>query len=177
MFARKVTTALSAVGMGLAPQIAAAQDCITQQEVEATAIYAMPALLDSASSACADALPADSFLLSESTAMRADYDQARAAYWPDASRAVMKMVASKDGSGMEDMSILTQLPEQAVRPMIDALIMQELVSEIPAEDCVAVNRVARALAPLDPDELGGVFGALFITIMSEDDETMFCAEA
>ena len=176
MIARKFTAALAAMGIGIAPQVVAAQECITQSELEAMAIYAVPAMLDAAGRACGDTLSSNSFLLSGTGPMKAKYDSVRAGYWPLASSAMVKMIGG-GGGDMPEMSMLTQLPENSVRPMIDALIVQELSSEIPADDCTAVDRIAQSLAPLDPSEFAGVFGAIMMTVMNEDGEETFCTDA
>ncbi|ANU07952.1 hypothetical protein [Paraurantiacibacter namhicola] len=174
MNARKLTSALTAMAVAIAPQVVAAQECMTEAEVNAMAIYAAPAAMDAAAYACRDALPADSFLLSELGPMKARYDAVRPDYWPLALSAATKLMASEGDGSADDMAIFQQLPEEAVRPMIDALIVQELSTEIKPEDCGSIDKVVAAFGPLEPTEFGGIIGA--VLTVAVPDEDLFCSE-
>ena len=177
MSVRKKLSAVTALVAMAASQAAAAQDCITEQEAVALAIYGAPAALDAARSACRSTLPSDSFLISGTGQMKARYNAERAQYWPSVASGITKMVGRSSDGNYGEASLLLQLPERDVRPLVDALIAQELADEIKPESCADINRIVRSVAPLDPMEFGRVVGAVLVTALSKSEDTMFCSDA
>ena len=53
------------------------------------------------------------------------------------------------------------LPDNAVRPLVDALIRQETAARVTPQSCSYIERMAEALAPLEPAQAGRILGVLF----------------
>jgi hypothetical protein len=59
-----------------------------------------------------------------------------------------------------------------MRPLVDALIVQEAANRTETANCGKVDKLAAALAPLDPKDAGNLLGAMFAVI--EPDHPMVC---
>jgi hypothetical protein len=59
-----------------------------------------------------------------------------------------------------------------VRPLVDALIVQEISPKIAVRNCRRIEWVIEAMAPVDPEVAGGVIGA--IVGLVDPDEMPVC---
>lgn len=121
-----------------------AQSCLTRPEMRGLIAYFLPTVLQSAIATCRPRLDPDSYLLSGTPRLLDALEAGRSNAWPMAKQAVLKIGDERsDGAGR----MLAKLPEEAIGPMVGALITEELSSEIKAENCGDIDRV---MAPLDP---------------------------
>ena len=64
------------------------------------------------------------------------------------------------GQGRQLLDSVDSLPDEAVRPLVDAWIVQEAQSRIPLQNCQRIEWVVEAVAPVDPEVAGGLIGAI-----------------
>lgn len=169
-FALGAGLALTALAAPVAAQVADANaDCISEEEVGALAIYAMPRLIAAARQSCSNHLSASGFLATGGDTMAQRYAAEGSLTWPQARIALLKLGGAK---GSEDLKVLTDLPDEAVRPLMDALIEQKVAEEVKPGSCTDIERLANALAPLEPAEVGTLVGV--IVGMTVDDKPEVC---
>ena len=170
------TIALSAAA-ALALQAHAAhaqQQCFSEAEVSDVFVYAMPGLIEGAATTCAGRLAPTGFLARQGKPMAARYAARQDAAWPRARTALLKFAAnaSKGKASNGTLNMLAQIPGDTVRPLVDALIVQEAAGRIQPTDCGKVEKLAAALAPLEPKEAGNLLGAMFAVV--EPNHPLFC---
>jgi hypothetical protein len=139
---------------------------LSGDEASALAIYAVPSLLAATRQTCADQLSPDGFLARRGDSLSARYAAEQNAVWPMARSALFKVAAAKAGDKLKQ---FTTLPDDAIRPLADALIQQEAAEKIHPKSCRNVERMAQALSPLEPADVGRVLGTMF-DIASEGDK-------
>ena len=158
------------------PQIAAAQQCVEQQDLTDGVIYAMPLLTEAVQEKCRAELSANGFFALQGDAFAAPYRALQGETWPGAMRLLTLLAQSdnKDQSeGDDDFLMLMQaLPEDAVRPFIDAIVVQKVGEEIKLEDCSKIERGAELLAPLPPENAGGL--VTYILDLAGVDDPKLC---
>ncbi len=148
--ARPMLGVVMATTMALAPVLARAAEppCLTTAEFAALAGYALPSTINGAAQRCAAALPADAFLRSEAAALAARYGQAKPAAWPGAKGAFLKL---SSGANSDAARLLTLLPDDVLKPLVDAAVQAKVAEAMPPERCGVADRVLRLLAPLPPE--------------------------
>jgi len=155
----------AAFGLALAalaqPQVALAQQCIEQRDVTEGVIYAMPLIVDGFRAKCGTELAADGFLATEGDAFLAPFRARQNAAWPAALRLFNQFGSSGKGADDGTAAMISQLPESALRPFLDALIQQMIATEIKVDDCGKIERGIALLAPLPPENIGGLASFLF----------------
>jgi hypothetical protein len=169
-FEKRILAAAAGAVLALQPAVAAAQQaqCITEDEVSAIAIYSVPSLLQSVRLRCGTQLSASGYLARGSDTLAARYAALQAGVWPKARSGMMKVLASKaTGEGRQGLEMITRLPDESVRPVVDALIVQELSPKIAAGDCWKIERIIEAMAPIDPEVAGTLLGAVVGVVQPE----------
>lgn len=163
MHTRKLLALFGAVALLAQPQLAAAQAaaCIAEEEVSAMAIYAVPSMVRSMQLRCAGELSERGFLVRDGNALAARYATLQNQVWPMAKAGLLKYV--NNGNGLDPQSaqtvaLVAGLPDANVRPVVDALIVQEVSGKIEPASCGAIERVMAALAPIEPRVAGTLIG-------------------
>jgi len=149
------------------PQLAAAQAaCIAEDEVSAMAIYAVPSMVRSMQLTCGPQLSQSGWLARDGGALAARYAGMQSRVWPKAKAGLLKMVNGQvnaqgavDAQAAQTIATVANLPDQNVRPLVDALIVQEVSAKIPLADCGQIERVMAAIAPIDPEVAGTLIAA------------------
>ena len=144
------------------PQLAAAQSaCIAEDEVSAMAIYAVPGMVRSMQLTCGAELSQSGWLARDGGALAARYTALQNRVWPKAKAGLLKIVRGQgvDAQAAQTIATVANLPDQNVRPLVDALIVQEVSARIPAAQCGQVERLMAAIAPMDPEAAGSLIGA------------------
>ena len=59
-----------------------------------------------------------------------------------------------------NLGLIAGLPDNTVRPLLDALVLQEASARIQVKQCAGIERVIAATAPLDPQVAGTLSGSL-----------------
>jgi len=151
--------AMTAAAMTLQPAIAAAQQpCITEDEVSAMAIYSVPSLVQGVRLRCGSDLSSSGFLARRGDAMVARYSALQNGVWPRAKAGLLKVFSNRASEGREGLDMVARLPDQAVRPLIDALIVQEVSPKIAVKDCWKIERLIEVASPVDPEVAGTLLG-------------------
>jgi hypothetical protein len=136
---------------------ASANSCIKQADLADAVVFAMPSLISAFRAKCGPSLPANGFIGTQGSKLAASYTALQPAAWPGARRFLLGFAqnnTTRQDDGMATM--LATLPAEAVRPFVDALIQQEVSKEIPIKDCSNIERGVSLLAPLPPQNMGGL---------------------
>lgn len=131
----------------LAPAEQAQRPCLTQAQVEAMTLFALPPLLEGAAKACGPALPANAYLMSRGRALAQTLAAESATHWAGASSAVTMMGGKDFPAG---------LSETTARGLIHDLVMNGLSTAKGREQCGRIDRAADLLSPLPPRNLAGL---------------------
>jgi len=160
---RSLLAALGATALALQPAVAQAQQarpCVTEQEVSAMAIYSVPGVVQAVRQRCDAQLSANGYLARRGDALAARYAALQPAVWPKARSALFKLLAGSANGDNQGLDTLSTLPDDAVRPLVDALIVQETSPKIALRNCSRIERVIEVMAPIDPEVAGTLIGLL-----------------
>lgn len=72
--------------------------------------------------------------------------------WPVAKLAFGRM------TGQQEMA--DKLPDEFFRPMLGSMVGSELVKDVKAQDCSGADRIIESLAPLPPENVAVLMGAI-----------------
>jgi hypothetical protein len=144
------------------PMLAAAQGqrCVTEQEVSAIAIYSVPSLVQAVRQRCSGELTAGGYLARRGDALSARYVALQPAVWPRAKTGLFKLFAGAGSESAAGLETISTLPDDAVRPFVDALIVQESAPRIAVKNCTRIERMIEVMAPIDPEVAGTLLGVL-----------------
>lgn len=136
-----------AAALLMLPQAALAADevCLTPREFTALSTYALPSVIGGTSRACAAMLPGDAFLRRSGDQLAARYAQGKAAAWPEARAAFLKMSAAKDPGAAQ---LFTALPDDALQQVADAALAGIVAGKVKPGSCATIDRVVALLSPL-----------------------------
>jgi len=139
-----------AAALLLVPQAAMAADevCLTPREFTALSTYALPSVIGGTSRACAALLPPDSFLRRSGDEFAARYARGKAAAWPEARAAFLKMSAAKDPGAAQ---LFTAMPDDALQQVADAALAGIVASKVKPDSCATIDRALALLSPLPPE--------------------------
>lgn len=138
---------LIAALLAAAPSEQAQRPCLTEAQVEDLALFALPPLLEAAATACATALPADSYLANGGRALARTLAAESPARWAGTSATLSTMSKDKFPVG---------LSETTARGLLHDLALGGLKAKGGQQHCVRINRVADLLSPLPPRNLAGL---------------------
>lgn len=158
---KRVTIIAAALALALPAAAQAAAPMLPDMsgdEAAALAVYAVPGVIAAARQTCARRLSPDGFLARHGDALASRYAAQQNLAWPRARVALFKIAAGKAGDQLKEFA---NLPDNAVRPLADALILQEASVRIDPGSCVNIERLAEALSPLEPAQAGRILGVLF----------------
>jgi hypothetical protein len=160
MTLRLIAPALAFAALASATAAQAQQTaCIPPADLTDAIIYAMPIAYDAAQTACANRFAADGFMTREGDAWVAAYRDGQDKAWPGALR-VLKTFMDNDAAakGKSDnlSAIITALPDDALRPFVDAMVGQMIAKEIKPDSCGTIERVVELLSPLPGENVGGL---------------------
>lgn len=171
--------ARKAVGLGaviglLHAQAAHAQQCITPEDLTDAGIYSVPVLAEGFETSCAPHLAEHGFFATRGDEFVAPYAAMQEERWPGTRRAFLLLGASggDDEADVEGMELLASLDPDALRPLVDAFLAQKIGEEIKPEDCPRIEQVMELLAPLPPENFGGLL--TFILEVSGVNEPQVC---
>jgi hypothetical protein len=135
--------------------------CVTEDEVSAMAIYSVPNLVEAVRVRCNGQLAANGFLNRPGNPVRTRYAALQTRVWPRAKTGLMKVLASRAGAqNAQSLGMIGTLPDTSVRPLVDALIVQEASPKIDVRQCGRIERVIELASPIDPETAGNVLGAV-----------------
>ena len=162
--ARRLAALAGALALAAQPTLASAQSsaCVTEAEVSAVAIYSLPGLVQSVRLRCNGELSPNGYLARRGDSLIARYAALQNGAWPRAKAGMLK-VLSRQGSASQSRQTLdmaANLPDSAVRPLVDALIVQELSPKIEIDHCRRIERLIEVASPIDPEIAGTMLGVV-----------------
>lgn len=152
-------SALIAALLATAPAEQAQRPCLTQAQVEAMTLFALPPLLEGAAKACAPILPANAYLPNGGRTLAQTLAAESSAHWASAGPAVTQMGGKEFPAG---------LSESTARGLLHDLVMNGLSTPKGRVHCSRIDRAAGLLSPLPPSNLAGLVG-LAMEMFSEDE--------
>lgn len=157
--------------------LAQSQACVAPADMSDAVVYAMPIAFDAARNACANRLSGDGFMATRGDAyiapFRAGQDQAWAGAFRFLKTFMAKDGAAQGGSSADMAAMIESMPEDALRPFVDALVGQMIAAEIKGDSCTKIERGLQLLSPLPTDNVGGLVA--FIAELAELKDPPVCA--
>jgi hypothetical protein len=161
MVSARMLAAVTAAALAIQPAVASAQQgCITEDEVSAMAIYSVPSVVQSVRVRCNGRLSSSGFLARRGDAFAGRYAALQDAVWPKAKAAAIKAFAGRGAESSQGLDMVANLPDDAVRPLVDALIVQEVSARIQPASCGRIELAMEGLAMLDPEVAGTMLGVI-----------------
>lgn len=144
------------------PALAQPQQCVSQQDVADAAVYAMPLVYAAHGAKCSAQRSPTGYFAREGSGFVARFSKLQDSTWPATLRVLQVFTASSGASGATEMANMVALmPEKTLRPFVDSLIQQKIAEQIKPADCGRIERAAELLAPLPPENFGGVIALMF----------------
>ena len=156
-----IRIALAALALAAVSQPASAQDLpqMSEAEVNAVALYAMPHAFRALQARCATQLPGGAYIRTRGDVLGSRLDQASRGRFPAARAALTRMVTAQNP---QMAALLGQLPAENIEPLARELIAGKVQSEVQLTDCARYDRVLELLDPLPPENLASLMGVLVI---------------
>jgi hypothetical protein len=128
-----------------------AKQCLTPKEAQGLVSFALPDIITSVTTKCTPTLGTDGYLSRSGTELASRYRAAAMTSWPTAKLAVRKFMDT-------DLSILDNLPDDALKGFLGAGISTAVVKDIKPAQCGDIDRIAKVLAPLPPENMSQLVG-------------------
>lgn len=153
---RRITAVLAAA-LAVTPAAvqAAEAPCLTPSEFTSLSSYALPSMIRGTAQHCAGVLPRDAFLRKDSVQLASRYDGRKAASWPGAKAAFIKIGAATNPQAADVFKLMS---DDALQPMLDGLIQGMIGQQLPTTRCSAVDRLVMLLAPLPAENTAELIG-------------------
>jgi hypothetical protein len=165
---------VSSVQLQAAQTQALTKPCLTRPELRGMVAYFLPTVLQSAIDKCTQRLAPDSYMLARAPQLLNTLEAGRSGSWPMAKAAFIKIGGDGD-KGSSDM--FSALPEEAVRPLIEAVINQKIGSTIKPESCGDIDRVMAPLEPLPATNLIDVLTEAMAIAGRSDKQLQVCRDS
>lgn len=157
-------------------QAQTAQACIPPADVSDGFVYAMPIAFDAARTACANRLDRSGFMATRGDAYVADFRASQDKAWPGAFRLLKVFMADKaEGEaegGLDIGAMLANMPEDSLRPFVDAMIGQMVADGIKGDSCSKIERGLELISPLPTENVGALVA--FIVEIAEIKDPSVC---
>lgn len=134
---------------------APAPPCLEKPELRGMIAYFLPNVLREVSTNCTPHLPAESYLRTGLSRTIEELEGAKAASWPVAKAAFLKLGDPKDSKKM------AALRDSELRPIVDGVMTEKIKIPVTASTCGEVNDIAETLAPLSPSQTVDLIAAIF----------------
>lgn len=149
-----IAAILAAASLTASAAAATKESCVSEAEGAAIMASIMPDLIAGLGEKCLAHLPADSYLALNGKVLAARYKMLADQRWPTAKLAFGRMTGDPD--------MAEKLPDEYFRPMLGSMVGSELVKDVKAEDCTGANRIVENLAPLPPENVANLIGAILV---------------
>lgn len=158
--------ALAALASATTAQAQAA--CVDPGDFSDTVSYAVPLVYDALQEPCAGDFAQSSFMQSNGSAFVDRFRARQDENWAGTLRLLKVFMAKRGGETEESdaqmMALIEALPEDSLRPFVDAILMQvlneRLVSELKPTTCGDVAEAMELLDPLPPENMSGLIAFL-----------------
>jgi hypothetical protein len=156
-FGKIAAGAVASIGL-LHAQAAFAQQCIAPEDLTDTGIYAVPVMVEGFAATCTPYLEPDGFFAQRGAEFVAPYTAMQSESWPGTLRVFMNFATrgGEDAAASERSAMFRSLPPETLRPLVDAFLAQKIGEEIKPGDCAKIERAMELLAPLPPENFGGL---------------------
>lgn len=165
---RKLLIAACAAALTTTPAIADdhgnPMDNLDPQTVEALVRYGMPLALDAVDANCAGELSPSGYYLSNRNGLAAKFAAGAEGSWPQARAAMMQIGGAEDGMA----AIFEAMPDEALRPFMDAIFVQKIGEEIKPDMCGDIERGLELVDPMPAENMAALVG--FIMELSQRDK-------
>lgn len=149
----KTSVALfTAVSLTASAAAATQENCVSEAEGAAIMAALMPDLIKGLGDKCGAHLPANAYLVQNGKALSARYKILADQRWPTAKVAFGRMTGEPE--------MAEKLPDEFFRPMLGSMVGSELVKDVSPQDCGGANRIVESLAPLPPENVAVLIGAI-----------------
>lgn len=179
MTRRIIAPALAFTALASATAAQAQQTpCVQPADLADAMVYVMPVAYDAARTACGNRFAASGFMAREGDAYIAQFREGQDKAWPGAFRFLktfMDQDAAKGGKSADMAATISALPEEALRPFVEALVGQMIAGEIKPDSCGKIERGIELLSPLPSDNLGGLIA--FIVELADIKNPPVCGAA
>lgn len=132
---------------------------VSADELSAGVRYFLPQLLQVTQETCRGTLAADGYLAVSGPRLLEKFEDGSEGNWAGA-RALFISLASEGGAEDDSLDLFSDLPDEALRPLLDSLLPKELEKRFKTRDCPTVERVLETLDPLPADNLADLVGML-----------------
>jgi hypothetical protein len=121
--------------------------CLDRTDVNEITVFLLPIALDSLADKCRSALPANAFLLNGGHVLSLRLASEGSAHWRGVMAAIAKLGGERVPAGISQAT-----SAQVFREMMRG----EVIDKLKPADCADVNEAAELLAPLPPENIGGL---------------------
>lgn len=158
-------------------QAQAARPCLTEREVAHMTIYAVPSMVEGVRGKCANRLAKTGFVATKGKEFSARYAALQSETWPTAKVGIMKYIGAGTGTavarkGNDPMAMVAALPDESVRPLVDAMIAQKIGESIAPERCTSVERGMQLASVMNPRDSGALIA--FVIAMAKPKSLQVC---
>jgi hypothetical protein len=163
---RRVLAPIAALAALATAQTAQAQQqaCVAPGDVSDAAVYAMPIAFEAVRTTCANRLARNGFMATRGEDFIAPFKSQQDKAWPGAFRLIKTFMDKNKGgaraSGADIDALIGNMPDSALRPFVDALVLQSLAEEIKPDSCKDIERALELLSPLPTENVGGLLSFL-----------------
>lgn len=159
----RIIAPLLALAALASAQTAQAQEevCVVPADLSDAVVYAMPIAFDAARTACTNRLTRGGFMATEGDNYIAQFRNQQDKAWPGAFRMIKSFMADENKGGADASSadigaMIANMPEDALRPFLDALIGQMIAEEIKPDSCAKIERGLELISPLPTNNVGAL---------------------
>lgn len=151
------------------PYAAYGQTCVPQADLSSGIVYAMPLIVQAVEGRCSATLRSDGYLALEGDELKAKFAAHQDSAWPGALRLLTQFAGSEDPSFGP---LMQSLPEDALRPFVDAIVIEKIGAEIKPKDCASIERGLQLLEPLPPTGTAELIA--FLASMTKSKDIAIC---
>ena len=163
MIRSKLSVLIASAAVFSSQAVAAQNACVEPQDAADAIVYMMPAAHQAALRKCSGNLGEESFLPSAAAkTFISSFEAQQDERWPGTFRFFKVFIEQQDeGDADQAMSqMIASLPESAIRPFIDGILVEIVAGEIKPSSCEKIDRVLELLSPLPADNVGGLSALL-----------------
>lgn len=154
MKAALARTALASLALAFFTMPANAQGGTSSSEIEGAVRFGLPALFEGYRASCSAQLSPDGYVAQNADRLAAKFTEGADAHWP-AAKATLSTLSNDQGM---DSAMLADLPDEALKPFVTALLQQMVAAEIKPSQCIDVERGLELIDPLPADNIAGLIG-------------------
>ena len=152
--------ALAATSLTVAQGASAQQACVEAEDLSDTITYAMPAVYGALQVPCSATFAENAVMANEAGAF---VDQFRAmgdVAWPGTLRMLKVFMNSGENADNGMAEAVAQMPDDALRPLVDAILTQmvveRLTKDMKVSTCADIAEAMELIAPLPPENIAGL---------------------